>query len=247
MSVLVIACPEGMGEGDALLVTTPSGVDMEILVPAGVNPGDEFEVQFDEEEEGGGGQATSAVITCPEGMGEGDALLVTTPSGEEVEILVPAGVNPGDEFEVQFDDLAGEEPEAEAEAVAAAEEEAEAPALPSLEESISELQELLELEIVCPDGCGPGDVISVSSPRGEVNVEVPEGIAEGEAFSISISAEGDGEEEDEGDDEAALEAEVALATAIESGDVAMLLASIEEAEARQSLPPSFSLSGTTQS
>ena len=47
--------------------------------------------------------------------------------------------------------------------------------------------------------------------------------------------------------QAALDAEVVLATAIESGDVATLLASIKAAEARQSLPPSFSLSHITQS
>ena len=105
---MVIVCPDGMGEGDALLVTTPSGEDAEILVPAGVGPGDEFEIEVDGPAEGEGEGATGdephyMVIVCPDGMGEGDALLVTTPSGEDVEILVPAGVGPGDEFEIEVD------------------------------------------------------------------------------------------------------------------------------------------------
>ena len=52
------------------------------------------------------------VVTCPEGSGEGDALLVTTPGGKEVEIIIPPGVKAGDDFHVSFeeeDDASGEE------------------------------------------------------------------------------------------------------------------------------------------
>ena len=41
---MTIVCPDGMGEGDALLVTAPDGRDVEVVVPAGISAGDEFEV-----------------------------------------------------------------------------------------------------------------------------------------------------------------------------------------------------------
>ena len=56
----------------------------------------------------------------------------------------------------------------------------------------------LALEVVCPEGVQEGDEITVMSPRGEVAVAVPVGVAAGETFSIEIGAEpaaDEGEEE----------------------------------------------------
>ena len=56
----------------------------------------------------------------------------------------------------------------------------------------------LALEVVCPEGVQEGDEITVMSPRGEVSVAVPVGVAAGETFSIEIGAEpaaDEGEEE----------------------------------------------------
>ena len=46
--------------------------------------------------------------------------------------------------------------------------------------------ETIEVEIACPDGCGPGDTITVDTPGGEVDVEIPDGVQAGDAFSIRI-------------------------------------------------------------
>ena len=50
-------------------------------------------------------------VACPAGVGPGDALYVTTPDGDEIEVVVPEGVGEGDEFEVcvKVDEAAVEE------------------------------------------------------------------------------------------------------------------------------------------
>ena len=45
---LVVSCPEGVCEGHRLIVTAPDGRELEIVVPAGVFSGDEFEIQIGE-------------------------------------------------------------------------------------------------------------------------------------------------------------------------------------------------------
>ena len=52
----------------------------------------------------------------------------------------------------------------------------------------------MEVEIVCPDDCAPGDTISIQTEDGELEVEVPEGIEPGDTFE----APGSGSESDEG-------------------------------------------------
>jgi len=64
----------------------------------------------------------------------------------------------------------------------------------------------LALEVVCPEGVQEGDEITVMSPRGEVAVAVPVGVAAGETFSIEIGAEPAAEDE-EGEGAAAAAAE----------------------------------------
>lgn len=45
---LIVSCPEGVREGQRLIVTAPDGTDLEIIVPDGVFSGDEFEIQIGE-------------------------------------------------------------------------------------------------------------------------------------------------------------------------------------------------------
>ena len=134
------------------------------------------------------------MVTCPEGSGEGDALLVTTPGSKEVEIIIPPGVNAGDDFHVSFedeDDASGEEaPEPsvveqsqqvveqkleEARAAfdeqksalegAEATQQRAAAAAEELEESIREAQETAgAMNVVCPEGVAAGQ--SRPGPRG---------------------------------------------------------------------------------
>ena len=58
----------------------------------------EIEAEDDGSEETG---VEKLSVVCPDGCGPGDPLYVTTPSGQEVEVLVPEGIEPGDEFEVE--------------------------------------------------------------------------------------------------------------------------------------------------
>ena len=41
-------------------------------------------------------------MTCPEGVESGDNILIDTPDGDELEIVVPDGVSAGDDFEVNL-------------------------------------------------------------------------------------------------------------------------------------------------
>ena len=53
-----------------------------------------------------GGQVQTLVVSCPDGVVAGQILIMTTPSGHEIEVPVPEGVAAGDEFEVEFDERA---------------------------------------------------------------------------------------------------------------------------------------------
>ena len=44
-------------------------------------------------------------VTCPGGVGPGGLVSITTPSGQQMTVAVPAGVSPGQVFTVQ---IAGE-------------------------------------------------------------------------------------------------------------------------------------------
>ena len=45
-------------------------------------------------------------VVCPHDTVPGDTLYITTPDGQEIEIIVPDGVEPGDEFELDLSQLA---------------------------------------------------------------------------------------------------------------------------------------------
>jgi hypothetical protein len=45
---IIVLCPEGVHEGQRLIVTAADGRELEIEVPPGVFSGDEFEIQMDE-------------------------------------------------------------------------------------------------------------------------------------------------------------------------------------------------------
>ena len=48
-------------------------------------------------------------VTCPAGFEAGRTLFVTTPAGEELEIVVPEGVESDEEFDVDMADVSDEE------------------------------------------------------------------------------------------------------------------------------------------
>jgi hypothetical protein len=47
-------------------------------------------------------EARTILVTCPEGVESGDNILIDTPDGDELEIVVPDGVSAGDDFEVNL-------------------------------------------------------------------------------------------------------------------------------------------------
>ena len=120
---LDVVCPEGMGAGDSLHIQTPAGDEIEIAIPEGVLPGEEFEISLadaaeqsqppqgddddDEEEE----EQDTMVVTCPDGMSAGDTIVIEVGDGE-MEIEIPEGCVAGDEFEIEIAD-ASPEPRAE--------------------------------------------------------------------------------------------------------------------------------------
>ena len=47
----------------------------------------------------------------------------------------------------------------------------------------------LRLEIICPEGCGPGDLILIEGPDGEdIEVIVPDDVGSGETFEYDFEA-----------------------------------------------------------
>jgi hypothetical protein len=74
------------------------------------------------EEEEGQEQGTRLVVTVPDGVEAGQALLVEAPGGRELSVEVPEGLGPGDQLEVWVSDEEGEDGMAELEESASASE-----------------------------------------------------------------------------------------------------------------------------
>lgn len=243
---LLVACPTDSAPGDVLVVTTSTGQDVEVAIPDGVGPGDEFEVTValgllevstDDKNafirnskdpsacETGSGEDVNLeveqhqqietqlhdedtheekmetlLVTCPEGMLAGEVLHVMTSAGQEVEVTIPDGVDSGDDFEVTVhlgddDDGVSRADVEDAAALAEAEAElarleAEAEKLEQLDENEHALAESSNVEtllIVCPEGVDSGDLLLVVASTGEdVEVEVPEGVMPGDEFEVNI-------------------------------------------------------------
>ncbi len=54
-------------------------------------------------------------IECQEGCGPGDPIVIETPDGRELEVLVPEGVSAGEAFEVDVGPDMGDDPGAASE------------------------------------------------------------------------------------------------------------------------------------
>ena len=99
-----MTCPEGVAPGDTITIDLGEG-EVEIAVPDGVGPGDEFEVfaalpqGAESESDDGEATGTTVTVTCPEGVAPGDTITIDLGEGEG-EVTVPDGVGPGGEFDV---------------------------------------------------------------------------------------------------------------------------------------------------
>eukprot|EP01044_Picomonas_judraskeda_P012470 COSAG03_NODE_1786_length_3522_cov_474.402279_1_plen_420_part_10 len=199
---MAIECPEGVEAGQTLLVTGPDGEDVQVVVPEGVSPGDTFEVDV-----GGGGEDEAGApdqgewtprsgmmdITVPEGVEPGQALLITTPAGQDVEVVVPEGFEPGDTFQVSIAEVTaatpavedgGDEDWGDESAAAPAEEDASDPP----EEEAAGTQ---TMAVTVPDGVEPGQALLVTGPDGnDLEVVVPDGLGPGDTFQVELGAQG---------------------------------------------------------
>ena len=97
--------------GDTLPVEVADGPEVDVVVPDGVAPGEVFEIlnpDFagdeqdedgeEEDEEGDEEGEVDITVTVPEGVSEGDTILIETPSGVEMEVVVPDGCSEGEDF-----------------------------------------------------------------------------------------------------------------------------------------------------
>jgi hypothetical protein len=107
-----IECPEGSAPGDVILIEGHSGEDIEVVVPDDIYPGDTFEYDLeasaDAETTGArpdspsGPELEIMSVECPPGSAPGDLLEVLSPRGQEIEVVVPDGIQPGDTFDIEL-------------------------------------------------------------------------------------------------------------------------------------------------
>ena len=107
-----IECPEGSAPGDVILIVGHSGEDIEVVVPDDIYPGDTFEYDLeasaDAETTGArpdspsGPELEIMSVECPPGSAPGDLLEVLSPRGQEIEVVVPDGIQPGDTFDIEL-------------------------------------------------------------------------------------------------------------------------------------------------
>jgi hypothetical protein len=108
-------------------------------------------------------------ITCPDGSGPGDLLIIEGPDGEDIEVVVPDGVGPGETFEYDLDAGTGTD-------------------VQDTSPGSSPTFELELMTVECPVGSAAGDVLEVMSPRGQpMIVTVPDGVRPGDAFEFEAS------------------------------------------------------------
>eukprot|EP01043_Picozoa_sp_COSAG02_P063921 COSAG02_NODE_9194_length_2294_cov_3.903886_2_plen_214_part_01 len=208
MTLMAIECPEGVEAGTALVIEGPGGEDIQVVVPEGVGPGDTFEVDVG----GGGEEEEEAVaapeqdewtprsgmmdITVPEGVGPGQALLITTPAGQDVEVVVPDGLAPGDTFQVSIDDVATPKPAVEdghdEDWSTGGDENAGGPTEEdALEPQVEEGAGGQTMAITVPDGVEPGQALLVTGPDGnDLEVVVPDGLGPGDTFEVELGGHG---------------------------------------------------------
>ena len=65
--------------------------------------------------------------------------------------------------------------------------------------SLPQETELATLSVECPEGCGPGDLLSVEVDGALVEVQVPDGIGPGDAFEVQLQPPGDTDHADPGE------------------------------------------------
>jgi len=94
---MTVTCPPGVLCGANVTVSTPQGQKLMVKVPAGIGPGDTFQVQVPAH---GPSPTQLMMVTVPPGVKPGGSISIMAPSGQAVHVVVPAGVNEGGQFQV---------------------------------------------------------------------------------------------------------------------------------------------------
>ena len=94
---MTVTCPPGVSCGADVMVSTPQGQKLMVKVPAGIGPGDTFQVQVPAH---GPSPTQLMMVTVPPGVKPGGSISIMAPSGQAVQVVVPAGVNEGGQFQV---------------------------------------------------------------------------------------------------------------------------------------------------
>ena len=130
--------------GTASAGSSARTAEIDIVIPGGYKPGEEFCIPFDSSDE-----AAPVEIECPSYLFAGDSLPFETPDGDRVQIDVPEWVVPGESFfaavdaDGEWQPCTPEQMEQRAATAAAA---------------------AAAICVAVPEGCAPGDTITVSVP-----------------------------------------------------------------------------------
>ena len=99
--MMQVVVPAGAAAGQPISITTPTGQLMQVVVPAGLNPGDAFMVEAGPAAPPSASPAGDMQVIVPANTAAGQPIQITTPTGQLMQVVVPAGLNPGDAFMVK--------------------------------------------------------------------------------------------------------------------------------------------------
>ena len=102
-TTMMVVVPQGARGGQPLGVDMPGRGTVQIMVPAGLKPGDSFQFKVPNTALRGTPQAQEVRVRVPQGGRPGSTFPVQLPSGKVVMVAVPPGVLPGDELRVPWD------------------------------------------------------------------------------------------------------------------------------------------------
>eukprot|EP01052_Picozoa_sp_SAG31_P005720 SAG31_NODE_256_length_19032_cov_5.305181_7_plen_1244_part_00 len=209
LETLEIVCPDGVGPGDTLYVTCPDGDEVEILVPDGVSAGDVFDVSLRRNSNDAGGQDGHDEQMDAFEMLQSTLGALEDHSGSRLK----DDEQKDDESDTQEDQVQIQPLQRQTDAVAGQTlrrgpsrrysvsleqgsldsfvQQIDVPAAPPDNGASNDQDDddLETLEIVCPDGVGPGDTLYVTCPDGdEVEILVPDGVSAGDVFDVSLQS-----------------------------------------------------------
>jgi hypothetical protein len=111
LGFVTVACPDGVSAGDLVSFMTDGGVELEVQVPDGIQPGEDFEVEVQPQpaaesvqvDVAAPRQARTVILTCPSCVSNGLASFLTT-GGQVIDVEIPDGIQPGERFEVELEE-----------------------------------------------------------------------------------------------------------------------------------------------